>query len=82
MAKTVGVIDPTDAGSIFECTRNVEGVGELRRKQVRMLLRQSTVSGKVYLIASLSKDDQRYPPREFESVEAARVFLRLTEGES
>lgn len=74
MAKTVGVIDPTDAESIFEYTQAVEDVGEL-------VLRQSTVSGKAYLIASHSKDDQRYPPREFESLEAARIFLRLTEGE-
>lgn len=82
MAEISWVIDPTDGSSIYENTYPVEKPGMIWRNQVHVLLRIDASSGKAYLIAARSDDDARYPPREFESLEAAHVFLRLTEGES
>ena len=82
MAETSWLIDPTNGTSIFLNTYPVEKFEEVWRNQVCVLLRVDRSSGKAYLIAARTEDDARYPPREFESLEAAHVFLRLTEGES
>lgn len=81
MAETSWLIDPTNGTSIFRNTSPVEKFVDIWRNQVCVSLRIDASSGKAYLIATRTQDDARYPPREFESLEAAHVFLRLTEGE-
>lgn len=85
MAETnglIGPIDPLDGTSIFLNTRRIELFGDVRRKRIHLLVRHDPNTNKAYLIAARSEDDVHYPPREFESLDAAHVFLRLTEGES
>jgi len=82
VAETSWVIDPTNGTSIFLNTYPVEKFEGIWRNQTYVSLRVDASSGKAYLIAVRTEDDARYPPREFESLEAAHVFLRLTEGES
>lgn len=85
MAETdglIGPIDPLDGTSIFLNTRQIEHFGEIWRKRIHLLVRHNPDTNKAYIIAARSEDDVHYPPREFESLDAAHVFLRLTEGES
>lgn len=81
MAKTNLLIDPRDATSIFVNTQPIEMPKELSRNGVRILMRVDTASGKTYLIANDTVNDDKFPPREFESLDAAHVFIRLTEGD-
>lgn len=79
MAETNLLINPQDATSIFINTQLIEIHKKIYGDGVR--LRLDTHTGKVYIIANATADDHEFPPREFVSLDAARVFLRLTEGD-
>jgi len=84
MAETdrlIGLIDPLDGTSIFLNTQPIALFGDVWRKRIHLLVRHDPNTNKAYIIAARSEDDAHYPPREFESLDAAHVFLRLTEGE-
>lgn len=81
MAETNLLINPQDATSIFINTQPIEIHKEIYGNGVRLLTRLDTHTGKVYIIANDTTNDHKFPPREFVSLDAAHVFLRLTEGD-
>jgi hypothetical protein len=75
MAKTNRM---TRAENIFLTTVHMK---TLCLQGIPVMLRACVETNKAYIISTQTKDDEKYPPREFESLDAAHVFIRLTEGD-